>query len=94
MNTFPIIYKDSNQIDSYKENFEKKIDEIERFISEKKNFLKKDILNALSSSTNFYLHYNGKDITNLQKKYSSLVSKLTEKIYPNLKKKNRIKQKT
>ena len=40
------------------------------------------MIEALKSSTNFYLHYLGQDITNLQIRYSAIVHKLTKYIYP------------
>ena len=50
-------------------------------------FEKRQILSALNSSTNFYLHYHGDDITNLQRRYGSLIQKLTSFIYPEFHKK-------
>ena len=82
MNTFPIIYKNFEQIDYFKKHFEKNLRSLEDLISKKNIFEKKQILSALNSSTNFYLHYNGDDITSLQKRYGALVTKLTKKIFP------------
>ena len=82
MNTFPIIYQDSNQIKEYRIHFEKRLSELEKLIDANDIFEKDNILNALYSSTNFYLHYLGEDITDLQKRYGKLVTKLTKKIYP------------
>ena len=82
MNLFPIIYKDYEQIAFFRNHFEEKLNEIENLIKEKIDYNKDQILNALTSCTNFYLHYQNTDITNLQKKYASLVSKLTKYIYP------------
>ena len=82
MNTFPIIYKNHEQINYFRKHFEENLKVIEDLI-DKNNFLKKDqILNALNSSTNFYLHYLGQDITSLQIRYSTIVHKLTKYIYP------------
>ena len=50
-------------------------------------FDKEQILSTLNSCTNFYLHYQGVDVTTLQKRYSSVVHKLTKHIYPQFHKK-------
>ena len=73
MNTFPIIYKNFEQIESFKKHFEKKLKSLEDFVFKNKTFNNKQILNALLSSTNFYLHYQGDDITDLQKRYGSVL---------------------
>ena len=57
-------------------------------------FEKKQILSALNSSTNFYLHYHGDDITSLQKRYGAVVHKLTEYVYPQFHKKISFNQST
>ena len=82
MNTMPIIYKDFEKINYFNEHFEKRLSELEKLFDNDINLEKKQILNALNSSTNFYLHYQGKDITGLQKRYGSLVTRLTKHIYP------------
>lgn len=87
MNTFPIIYKNFDQIDYFKKHFEKKLMEIEDLLSKDIIFEKEEILSTLNSCTNFYLHYQGSDITNLQKRYGAVVHKLTKYIYPQLHKK-------
>ena len=87
MNTFPIIYKNFEQIDYFKKNFEKNLRSLEDLINKNNIFEKKQILSALNSSTNFYLHYIGDDITNLQKRYGALVTQLTKKIFPQFHKK-------
>ena len=63
MNTMPIIYKDFEKINYFNEHFEKRLSELEKLFDNDINLEKKQILNALNSSTNFYLHYQGKDIT-------------------------------
>jgi len=87
MNTFPIIYKNFEQIESFKKHFEKKLKSLEDFVFKNKTFNNKQILNALLSSTNFYLHYQGDDITDLQKRYGSVLQKLTSHVYPEFQKK-------
>ena len=87
MNTFPIIYKDFEQINFYKEHFDKNLNLIENLLNKDFKFTKKQILNALDSSTNFYLHYHGDNIINLQKRYGAVVQKLTKSIYPQFHKK-------
>ena len=87
MNTFPIIYKNFEQIDHFKKHFEKNLKVIENLLDENNIFEKKQILDTLNSSTNFYLHYRGDDITSLQKRYGAVVHKLTKYIYPQFHKK-------
>ena len=87
MNTFPIIYKDSEQINYYKKHFDENLKSLEDLIKETNSFKKKEVLSALYSSSNFYLHYLGCDITNLQKRYASLLHKLSKYVYPQYHKK-------
>tara|TARA_B100000686_G_C16760758_1_gene958506 strand:+ start:153 stop:2270 length:2118 start_codon:yes stop_codon:yes gene_type:complete len=87
MNTFPIIYKDFEEINSYKKHFEENLKSLEDLVSKNNLFTKKEILNALNSSSNFYLHYQGDDITNLQKRYGSLIHNLSKHVYPQFHKK-------
>ena len=82
MNTFPIIYKNFEQINYFRNHFEKNLTELEKLVKEINISEKKKILNALKASTDFYLHYQGVDITNLQKRYGAVVEKLTNHIYP------------
>ena len=84
MNTFPIIYKNVKEIDYYRKRFGNSIDTINKLLDTKSNYKKKQIIEVLESSTNFYLHYQGKDNLKLQKKYAELIEKLTKKIYPQL----------
>ena len=82
MNTFPIIYQDSNQMGNYRKHFENNLNNFEKLLDENIVFDKTNVLNALNSSTNFYLHYQGDDITDLQKRYGKLINRLTKNIYP------------
>ena len=87
MNTFPIIYKNSDQVNSFKKHFEKNLNIVENFLDKNNSLNNEKILSALNSSTNFYLHYLSDDITNLQKRYSSIIRKLTKNLYPEFHKK-------
>jgi len=82
MNTFPVIYKDENEIKISESHFEKNLLLIENILKKDKVFNKDKVLNALCASTNFYLHYNGKDITDLQKRYGNILTSFTKSIYP------------
>ena len=82
MNTFPVIYKNFKQIDYYKNHFDENLRSLETLVSKNSLYEKKQILSAINSSSNFYLHYLGGDITSLQKRYGSLLHKLTKIIYP------------
>ena len=87
MNTFPIIYKNFEQIDYFKKHFEKNLRIIEDLVGENNIFTKEQIFTTLNSCTNFYLHYHGDDITTLQKRYGAVIHKLTKCIYPQFHKK-------
>jgi len=82
LNTFPIIYKNTKELDIYRKRFEKSITKINKLLDTKSNYTKKQIINALETSTNYYLHYQGKNDLELQKKYAQLIERLSQKIYP------------
>jgi len=82
LNTFPVIYKNIKELDSYRNRFIENINKLNQIILKNKNFTKNEILKALSTSTNFYLHYQGKNDLVLQTKYAKIIEKLTKKIYP------------
>ena len=82
MNTFPIIYENLKEIDHYRKRFEDGIKKINHLLDTQSQYTKKQIVDAMKSSTNFYLSYQGRNDINLQQKYASLIERLTEKIYP------------
>ena len=92
MNTFPVIYKNFEQIDYFKKHFEENLRSFETLVNKNNIFNKKQILNAINSSSSFYLHYLGDDITSLQKRYGSLLHKLTKCVYPQFHKKIVLKE--
>ena len=57
-------------------------------------YTKQQIIDAISSSTNFYLHYQGENDLKLQIKYAKLVEKLTQKIYPQFQQEIKIRKST
>ena len=81
LNTFPMIYKNTEEISEYTHHFSNEIQNIEKFISKNKVIDKKEVIKGLLNSTNFYLHYQGIDNTNLQKKYANVIETLTNQIY-------------
>ena len=91
LNNLPIIYNDFEEINFYNKNFQKKINSINNLIDQNITYSKKLIINALQSSTNFYLHYQGLNISMLQFQYAKIIENLTKKIYPELQEK-KIKQ--
>ena len=84
MNTFPVIYKNFEQVSYFKKHFEENLRSLEDLVGKNNILKKKQILSALNSSSNFYLHYTGGDITNLQKRYGALLQKLTKYVYPQI----------
>ena len=55
---------------------------INQLLDTQSQYTKKQIVDAMKSSTNFYLSYQGRNDINLQQKYANLIERLTEKIYP------------
>ena len=84
MNIFPVIYKKYSEIENSRKKFEDKIKKINELIKNTYQYSNEHLINSIMSSTNFFLHYQGKDDLKLQKLYASLVEQLTKKIYPNL----------
>ena len=84
MNTFPIMYEDLKEIDVYRKRFETNINNINQLLDLNLDYSNKQIIDALTSSTNFYLHYQGRDDLELQTKYAQLIERLTYKIYQEL----------
>ena len=82
MNTFPIIYKNLKEIDVYRKKFEDDTKKINHLLDTEYQYTKKQIVDAMKSSTNFYLSYQGRNDISLQQNYASLIERLTEKIYP------------
>ena len=81
MNIFPVIYKDLNEIEHYRKRFENYIKKINGLLDTQSKFTNKQLINAIESSTNFFLHYQGKDDLELQKRYAYLIERITKKIY-------------
>ena len=81
MNTFPVIYRDLNEIEYYRKRFENCMKNINKLLEKKSTYTKKQLINAINSSTNFYLHYQGKNDLELQKSYANLIENITKKIY-------------
>jgi len=81
MNTFPVIYKNFEEIEQYRNNFKKSINKVNLLLDAQSKYSKKQLISALNSSTNFYLHYQGTDVLDLQKRYANLIEKITQNIY-------------
>lgn len=81
MNLFPVIYKNSEELDWYRKRFKNSIKEINYLLDSQVQYSKKQLVNAISSSTNFYLHYQGKDVLALQQDYACLIERISKKIY-------------
>ena len=81
MNTFPVIYNNFEEIDQYRKNFLKSIKKVNLLLDTQSKYSKKQLVNAIKSSTNFYLHYQGKDVLELQQHYAHLIEQITQNIY-------------
>ena len=82
MNIFPIVYKDLKEIDHYRKKFDNSINKINYLLDTQPKYTKKHLVDAINSSTNFYLHYQGRDDFELQQRYAHLIEQITQKIYP------------
>ena len=92
MNTFPIIYENLKEINHYRKRFENGIKKINQLLDTQLQYTKKQLINAINSSTNFYLHYQGGDVLELQQHYAHSVERVTQKIYQEFHKEIKIKQ--
>ena len=81
MNTFPIIYKDLKEIDHYRKKFDNSINKINYLLDTQPKYTKEHLIDAINSSTNFYLPYQGRDDFELQQRYANLIERITQKIY-------------
>ncbi len=81
MNIFPVIYKNLKEIDHYRKRFENGIKKINQLLDTESQYTKKQLINAINSSTNFFLHYQGRDVLELQQHYAHLIERITQKIY-------------
>ena len=81
MNVFPVIYKNFEEIDQYRKNFAKSIKKVNLLLDTQSKYSKKQLVNAIISSTNFYLHYQGRGVLELQKQYAHLIEQITQNIY-------------
>ena len=84
MNSFPIVYEKTEELNLYRKRFEENIKKIDKLIDNNRKYTKNEILEAVQSSTNFYLTYQGKDDLYLQKNYAQLLERLTNIVYPEL----------
>ena len=73
--------KNFNEIQQYREKFINSVEKINLLLDEDIQYTKKQIINAVSSSTNFSLHYQGRDDLELQQNYAKLIERVTKKIY-------------
>ena len=81
MNLFPVIYQNLEEIDIFRKRFENSIKKINYLLDSQSKYTKKQLVNAIKSSTNFYLHYQGRDVLVLQQNYVYLIERITQKIY-------------
>ena len=78
----PILYESQEEIDYYRQRFITSLDKIINNLSLDSEEDKKYAQRALSSETNFYLQYQGKNDLIIQKKYGNFVHKIMKSNYP------------
>ena len=81
LNTFPVIYKNTKELGFYRNRFIENIKKLNQLVLKNKYYTKNEILKALTTSTNFYLHYQGKNDLVLQTQYANIenLKKVTNK---------------
>nr|MDJ0727591.1 tetratricopeptide repeat protein [Prochloraceae cyanobacterium] len=80
----PLIYNTVAEINSYRDRFEKYLNRLienANLVDEEKQ---KNALIAVCSLTNFYLNYQGKNDTAIQKKYGKFIHQVMAANYPDL----------
>ena len=80
--SFPLVYEDRRQRDAERRRFS---DALDRIAQDVETHLMDDlpaIVSAVSSSTDFYLHYTGGDVRALQERYGRLITRIAEQAYP------------
>ena len=87
LNTFPTVYKETKEINFFRNRFLKNLNKINQLLDKNLRFKKEEIIETLESSTNFSLHYQGRNDLELQCLYAKIIEKLTKKIYPHFFKK-------
>lgn len=78
----PVIYNDTEEIELYRDRFIKYLNEIIETTSLNSEQERKDALLAITSHTNFFLQYQGKNDLELQEKYGNFVHKIMAANYP------------
>ena len=87
LNTFPTIYKEAKEINFFRNRFLQNLNRINKLLDKNLKFKKEEIIETLESSTNFSLHYQGRNDLELQCLYAKTIERLTKKIYPHFFKK-------
>lgn len=77
----PIIYRTEEEILFYRKRFTEGLNNLIENLDLSTELKKENALNAISNHTNFYLAYQGYNDIDLQKKYASLVSQITQSIF-------------
>ena len=81
-NLLPVIYQSLEEIDFYRNRFANCLDDLDLQVKLDTEAEKMSGLSLIKRITNFYLHYQGKNDLELQKKYANLVSKIMVANYP------------
>jgi predicted O-linked N-acetylglucosamine transferase (SPINDLY family) len=80
----PIVYEDEQEIDAYEARWTEGLGCLLNEIRSKPMADAEEALALLSWKTNFYLHYQGRDHTGLQKQYGELLAELAALACPGL----------
>ena len=78
----PVIYQDIEEINFYRESFQKKLATLSQTLSLETEIEQVNALDAISRRTNFYLAYQCKNDIDLQKQYGKIVHKIMIANYP------------
>ncbi|NJO72169.1 MAG: hypothetical protein HC825_11860 [Oscillatoriales cyanobacterium RM1_1_9] len=81
----PILYENPEEIEHYRQRFSQKLTDLNQMVQMTNleiERLKVSALQGISTGTNFYLQYQGKDDLELQQQYGQLVHRIMTANYP------------
>jgi len=82
--TLPVLYESKDDIEYHRARWERGIGEIERSVDLNTKEGIAGALKAITASTNFFLHYQGRNDRELQERYGTLLHRIAAAAYPDL----------
>jgi predicted O-linked N-acetylglucosamine transferase (SPINDLY family) len=78
----PVIYENTEQIELFRKRFRNGLNKISRSLDMKNRYSVSRAMIGASSSTNFFLQYQGLNDTSLQRQYGILIHSIMSAMYP------------